>query len=82
MIALLVDIVFDLYMVILLVRVIVSWVGIRSTSPWMIWLLQLTEPILHPIRSRLPRTGGLDFSPAIALLAMALLRNVLIRILS
>lgn len=33
-------------------------------------LLQLTEPLLRPIRRLLPSMGGLDFSPMILVLLM------------
>ena len=40
-------------------------------------LLDLTEPILAPIRRLLPATGGLDFSPTIVLILLVVLQNVL-----
>ena len=44
---------------VLLLMAIMSWV-----------LLQLTEPLLRPIRRLLPSMGGLDFSPMILVLLM------------
>ena len=40
-------------------------------------LLDLTEPILAPIRRLLPANGGLDFSPTIVLILLVVLQNVL-----
>lgn len=40
-------------------------------------LLDLTEPILAPIRRLMPTTGGLDFSPTIVLILLVVLQNVL-----
>ncbi len=40
-------------------------------------LLDLTEPILAPIRRLMPATGGLDFSPTIVLVLLVVLQNVL-----
>jgi len=40
-------------------------------------LLDLTEPILAPIRRLMPATGGLDFSPTIVLILLVVLQNVL-----
>ncbi len=40
-------------------------------------LVDLTEPILAPIRKLMPATGGLDFSPTIVLILLVVLQNVL-----
>ncbi len=40
-------------------------------------LLDLTEPVLAPIRRLMPATGGLDFSPTIVLILLVVLQNVL-----
>ena len=49
-------------------------------------LEKMTDPIYRPIRRILPNTGGIDFSPMIALIAIAILdivlRNVAISIVS
>ncbi len=46
---------------ILLLRALGSWINYR-TQPIDYTLQQLTEPLLQPIRRRLPATNGLDFS--------------------
>ena len=38
---------------------------------------RLTEPLYRPIRRILPNLGGLDLSPALVLLAIAILRIIL-----
>lgn len=40
-------------------------------------LIDLTEPILAPIRKFMPATGGLDFSPTVVLILLIVLQNVL-----
>jgi YggT family protein len=45
-------------------------------------ILQITEPILAPIRSILPRTGMLDFSPMIAMFLLFFLANLGARLAS
>lgn len=52
------------------IRVILSW--IQARLPWGIgeFAFAVTEPILGPIRRMLPATGGMDFSPLIALVAI------------
>lgn len=45
-------------------------------------LVQLTEPILAPIRRLLPATGPIDVSPLVALILIRVVERVLVRLLS
>ncbi len=59
-------------------RVLVSWVDPRGRSELTRILVQLTEPILAPVRSVMPRTGMLDLSPLVVMLVLGVvLRAVL-----
>jgi YggT family protein len=62
-------------------RVILSWVPMRL--PWGLgdFIFSITEPILAPIRRALPMAAGMDFSPLIALVALQLVEQLLLRIL-
>ena len=50
----------------IILRIVFSWTGFDQRSPIYAAILEVTEPILAPIRSVLPRTGMLDLSPMIA----------------
>lgn len=78
MIAQLLSTVANVYAMILLARVIVSWLPIDPDNTVVRLLDQLTEPVLAPIRSVLPSFGGIDFSPLVALLLLSLLQRVLL----
>jgi YggT family protein len=65
-------------LILIIVRVILSFVGGDSYHPVIPLVFQLTEPVLKPIRTRLPALGGLDFSPLIALLAISLAQALLV----
>lgn len=54
---------------VLLAMAIMSWVS-QGRSPVEYVLIQLTEPLLRPIRNLLPSMGGIDFSPMILVLLM------------
>lgn len=43
-------------------------------------LYRLTEPMLAPIRRIVPRVGGFDFSPMIAILILVFIQNVVSRL--
>jgi YggT family protein len=57
-------------------RVLVSWLdpGARSTPSR--YLVALTEPMLAPIRRLLPQTGMIDFSPLVLLLGLGILLRI------
>lgn len=62
----------------IIARVILSWVASPvSRNPFVQFIRGVTEPILAPIRSILPRTGMFDLSPMIALFAIYLLQSLL-----
>lgn len=66
----------DLYTVVVLVAVIVSWLQLPPGNPVVHFTRMLTEPALAPIRKLLPPMGGLDFSPMILLILLFVLRGL------
>lgn len=41
-------------------------------------LFRLTDPVIRPIRKRVPDLGSIDISPIIALLGLQFLRNMIL----
>ena len=81
-IAKILDIALSLYMWIIIGRAIISWVSPDPYNPIVRFLHAVTEPVLYPIRRRLPISfGGFDFSPVIAILAIIFLQSFLIKTL-
>lgn len=63
--------------VLLLGRVLVSWVDPRFSGSAGRFLYQTTEPLLAPIRRVVPQVGMIDLSPLVAFLVLgALVRFV------
>jgi YggT family protein len=60
-----------------LARVILSWVDPRASNGISQLVVQATEPMLAPIRRFMPSTGMIDFSPTILLVALLLLSRML-----
>lgn len=54
----------------LIVWIIASWVAPHSGHPALQIIHQLVEPLLSPIRQRLPSTGGIDLSALVLLLGL------------
>ena len=61
------------YFVLIIARVIVSWIANQSRHPLIPLIYQLTEPVLRPLGKLLPRLAGVDLSPLFALIALRFL---------
>ncbi len=66
----------DLYSLIVLASVVLSWVQLSPEHPLVRITHTLTEPVLAPIRRLLPDVGGLDFSPMVLLVGLRMLRGL------
>lgn len=62
----------------LLISVILSWVAPASHNPAAQLVNQICEPLLAPLRRRLPNLGGLDLSPIAAFIAIKVIEMTLI----
>ena len=77
----------DLYVWLLIASAILSWLiafNVVNTRNQFVaavaeFLYKITEPVLRPIRERLPNLGGLDISPIILLLIIYFIQSVIIR---
>ena len=67
----------DLYSLIVLVAVVVSWMQLPPSNPIARLVHAATEPVLGPLRRALPSIGGLDFSPMVLLIGLQLLKGLL-----
>jgi YggT family protein len=63
--------------VLLLARVLLSWVNPRFDGTLGRFVYETTEPFLAPIRRYLPQAGPLDFSPLVAFVILTLLAGAL-----
>ncbi|HEY6724197.1 MAG TPA: YggT family protein [Polyangiaceae bacterium] len=68
----------ELYTYVVLASVILSWVRLEPSNPFVKFVNTLTEPVLKPIREVLPtKSLGIDFSPLVLLLALSVIRRFL-----
>lgn len=54
-------------------RVLLSWINPRFEGPVARFLFETTEPLLAPIRRVLPSTGMIDLSPLVLMLVLGVL---------
>ncbi len=60
----------DFFYIVLVVRIVGSFFPPRTSGLWMRvsgWSIRMTEPVLAPIRRRIPLLGMLDLSALIAI---------------
>jgi YggT family protein len=78
-IARLVELLLWAYIWIIIARAVVSWVNPDPFNPIVRFLYRVTEPVLRPIRHRLPTLAlGLDLSPMVVVLGIYLLESLLV----
>jgi YggT family protein len=76
------DFVLIFYMWIIVARAILSWVSPDPFNPIVRFIHNFTEPVLYPIRSKIPVSyGGMDFSPIIVFLGIIFLRTFVVNTL-
>jgi len=78
----LVDRLFTLYELLILARIIMTWIRVNYYNPWVRLLARLTDPYLNIFRSIVPPMGAFDFSPILALFVLIMLRRVALTLLA
>jgi YggT family protein len=58
-------------------RVILSWVDPMARNSISRYIVAVTEPMLAPIRRLLPQTGSIDFAPLILMVGLGILLRLL-----
>jgi YggT family protein len=77
--AVLVNYTLQAYFWIIIARAVLSWVNPDPFNPIVRFLYRVTEPVLRPIRRRLPTMQmGLDLSPMVVILAIYFLQTFLV----
>ncbi len=71
-------VVFMMATIIVIARAVLSWVSPDPNNPIVRIIYQFSEPLLYPVRRRVPYMGGVDLSPILVLLAVMFLDNFLV----
>ncbi len=67
---------FALY-ILILVRILISWLPVSPWNPLVRILRRIVDPILRPFRRLLPSLGGIDLSPLVAILVIFFLAQLI-----
>ena len=89
-ILILLDSVVSIYIWILIINAILSWLiafSVLNTSNRLVYSLldisyKLTDPLLRPIRNFLPSLGSIDISPVVLILLLMFVRNLIFEFLA
>jgi len=75
-----IDVVLTIYLWVVIIGAVISWVNPDPYNPIVRFLRRATEPILRPIRRLLPVSGfGVDFSPVVLILIIYFLQWFLVK---
>ena len=66
------------WMVVVIIRVILSWLPILAMHPIASVIIRLASPVLRPAARIVPNLGGIDISPIVALVALQFLDIVIV----
>ena len=72
-----IDTILVIYSIVVVLRVLISLLGVSLAHPVADFIYRITEPFLAPIRNRMPLMGPFDFSPMVLLLIIWLIQRVL-----
>src|SRR3989339_47818 len=79
-VARIIDAALTIYMWIIIIRAVLSWVNPDPYNPIVRLLYRVTEPVMALVRRWIPLRGmGIDFSPIIILLAIVFLQSFLVK---
>ena len=59
-------------------RAIISWFRLSPDNPFQVVLVQVTEPILAPLRRVVPMVGMFDLTPWIAMILLQILGQIIV----
>jgi YggT family protein len=71
---------FQVYTLMLFVRIISSWVPEWRETKVIQFIAFYTDPYLDLFRRVVPPLGGIDFSPILAFISLSILESILLRL--
>ncbi len=77
----LINLFLNVYLFCFFVQVVVSWVNPGAYHPGLMLIHSITEPVLAPLRRKLPPAGGLDFSVMAAMVGIFVLKILVVQVL-
>ena len=70
--------IFEILNLVLIIRIILSWIPHNRYHPIINFIYEITEPILKPFRNMINPIQGIDISPIIVFILLRFLRNLMV----
>jgi YggT family protein len=82
-IANIINLAFQIYILIVIARAVISWVNPDPYNPIVRFLHSATDPVLYRLRNLLPflRAGAFDFSPIVLLILLSVVQQIVVSFL-
>lgn len=71
-----IDILFQVYMLMLFARILCSWIPELQRSRFIQFIAFYTDPYLNFFRRFIPPLGMIDFSPIVAFLCLGIIESI------
>lgn len=71
----------NIYMWVIIIRALLSWVNPDPYNPVVRFLYNVTEPVLYRVRRVIPSMGGIDLSPIIVIFVIIFFQAFVVRTL-
>jgi YggT family protein len=78
----LINVIFDLYTIVLIVRLVLAWVGADSSHPFIQLIIKITSPVVKPLKSFLPDVKDIELSTLVLIILLQSIKWFLISILT
>ncbi|OQA06620.1 MAG: YGGT family protein [Firmicutes bacterium ADurb.Bin373] len=72
---------FEVYAVLLLIRILLSWIRHNPYQPIIRFIYETTEPYLRIFRRIIPPFSQIDFSPIIAFFVLRIIQQIVVKLL-
>jgi YggT family protein len=77
-----VNLLFTVLWLAVLARVLFSWIRPDPYSPFVRIIVQITDPILMPLRRVIPPLGMIDITPMVALIGLSIIQQIVVGLLA
>jgi YggT family protein len=78
-----VDSIFGILQLLIIARAVISWIPSIRWHPISVLIVKIVDPPMKPLQKLLPpwKTNGIDFTPMLALILLAILHQVVMGII-
>ena len=77
-----IDMFFNILLLLILARIILSWLPQFKSHPIAEMIMNVTEPVLSPFQRIIPPVGMIDISPMVAIIALSIIQQLLLWLIS